>query len=124
MAVMTGDELRAVYHYARSLCVGLPFSTARENLLLLFEQNRNRWAAIITWQLRLLLLAWFAFLHVFETAWCQCSCSAVRLFAPSCRPRLSANAVMSDVHDVSSQLHDVSSQLHEPDSEKGSTDGL
>jgi len=25
MAVMTGDELRAVYHYARSLCVGLPF---------------------------------------------------------------------------------------------------
>eukprot|EP00775_Hariotina_reticulata_P004157 gene4157-4405_t len=42
MAVMTGDELRAVYHYARSLCVGLPFTTARENLLLLFEQNRNR----------------------------------------------------------------------------------
>eukprot|EP00879_Flechtneria_rotunda_P012060 GHRR01012595.1.p1 GENE.GHRR01012595.1~~GHRR01012595.1.p1 ORF type:complete len:292 (+),score=102.41 GHRR01012595.1:287-1162(+) len=42
MAVMTGDELRAVYHYARSLCVGLPFLTARENLLLLFEQNRAR----------------------------------------------------------------------------------
>jgi hypothetical protein len=43
MAVMTGDELRAVYHYARSLSVGIPFWTARENLLLLFEQNRARW---------------------------------------------------------------------------------
>ncbi|KAF6253423.1 hypothetical protein COO60DRAFT_1643170 [Scenedesmus sp. NREL 46B-D3] len=43
MAVMTGDELRAVYHYARSLCVGIPFLTARENLTLLFEQNRVRY---------------------------------------------------------------------------------
>lgn len=43
MAVMAGEELRAMYHYARSLCVGLPFLTARENLLLLFEQNRARW---------------------------------------------------------------------------------
>lgn len=42
MAVMTGDELRAVYHYARSLCVGIPFQTAKENLMLLFEQNRQR----------------------------------------------------------------------------------
>jgi hypothetical protein len=46
MAVMTGDELRAVYHYARSLCVGIPFWTARENLLLLFEQNRARWVLL------------------------------------------------------------------------------
>eukprot|EP00879_Flechtneria_rotunda_P004686 GHRR01004950.1.p1 GENE.GHRR01004950.1~~GHRR01004950.1.p1 ORF type:complete len:1360 (+),score=644.13 GHRR01004950.1:1193-5272(+) len=47
MAVMTGDELRAVYHYARSLCVGLPFLTARENLLLLFEQNRARYSELL-----------------------------------------------------------------------------
>lgn len=42
MSVMVGEALRAVYHYARSLCVGIPFWTARENLLLLFEQNRAR----------------------------------------------------------------------------------
>lgn len=47
MAVMsyyTSDELRAVYYYFRSLAVAMPFVTARENLLLLFEKNRNRWA--------------------------------------------------------------------------------
>ncbi|WIA42128.1 hypothetical protein OEZ86_009400 [Tetradesmus obliquus] len=43
MSVMVGEALRAVYHYARSLCVGIPFWTARENLLLLFEQNRARY---------------------------------------------------------------------------------
>eukprot|EP00878_Enallax_costatus_P047392 GHUV01058008.1.p1 GENE.GHUV01058008.1~~GHUV01058008.1.p1 ORF type:complete len:157 (-),score=31.63 GHUV01058008.1:28-498(-) len=46
MAVMTNDELRAVYHYARSLCVGIPFQTAKENLMLLFEQNRQRCVSI------------------------------------------------------------------------------
>lgn len=46
MAVMsyyTGDELRAVYCYFRSLAVAQPFSTARENLLMLFEKNRTRY---------------------------------------------------------------------------------
>eukprot|EP00198_Chlamydomonas_reinhardtii_P008926 XP_001698263.1 predicted protein [Chlamydomonas reinhardtii] len=42
MAYFTGDELRAVYYYFRSLAVALPFVTARENLLLLFEKNRSR----------------------------------------------------------------------------------
>ncbi|KAG2499552.1 hypothetical protein HYH03_002497 [Edaphochlamys debaryana] len=49
MAVMsyyTGDELRAVYYYFRSLAVALPFATARENLLLLFEKNRGRYSTI------------------------------------------------------------------------------
>ncbi|GIL96517.1 hypothetical protein Vretimale_2313 [Volvox reticuliferus] len=46
MAVMsyyTNDELRAVYYYFRSLAVSMPFATARENLLMLFEKNRNRY---------------------------------------------------------------------------------
>lgn len=42
MAFWSGDELRAVYQYARSLCVGVPFLTARENLLQLFQRNRER----------------------------------------------------------------------------------
>ncbi|KXZ47758.1 hypothetical protein GPECTOR_33g640 [Gonium pectorale] len=49
MAVMsyyTSDELRAVYYYFRSLAAELPFATARENLLLLFEKNRNRYGSI------------------------------------------------------------------------------
>ncbi|GIL48318.1 hypothetical protein Vafri_4600 [Volvox africanus] len=46
MAVMsyyTNDELRAVYYYFRSLAVSMPFATARENLLMLFEKNRTRY---------------------------------------------------------------------------------
>ncbi|EFJ46697.1 hypothetical protein VOLCADRAFT_92921 [Volvox carteri f. nagariensis] len=49
MAVMsyyTNDELRAVYYYFRSLAVAMPFATARENLMLLFEKNRNRYGSI------------------------------------------------------------------------------
>jgi hypothetical protein len=42
MAYMTGDELKAAYHYARSLCVHVPFLTARENLLQLLQNNRDR----------------------------------------------------------------------------------
>jgi hypothetical protein len=42
MAYFAGDELRAVYYYFRSLCVATPFLTAKENLLLLFEQNRAK----------------------------------------------------------------------------------
>jgi protein SMG7 len=43
MSFFGGDELRAVYYYFRSLSVAVPFLTAKENLLLLFEQNRARW---------------------------------------------------------------------------------
>eukprot|EP00877_Chromochloris_zofingiensis_P010721 jgi/Chrzof1/5902/Cz16g20030.t1 len=46
MAYFTGDELRAVYYYFRSLSVGIPFMTARENLMLLFEQNRARYTQL------------------------------------------------------------------------------
>jgi protein SMG7 len=42
MAYMTGEELKAAYHYARSLCVHVPFMTARENLLQLLQNNRDR----------------------------------------------------------------------------------
>ncbi|PNG99326.1 Telomerase-binding protein EST1A, partial [Tetrabaena socialis] len=46
MAYHTNEELRAVYFYFRSLAVAMPFSTARENLLLLFEKNRSRYGFI------------------------------------------------------------------------------
>ncbi|MEW5298066.1 MAG: hypothetical protein WDW36_001228 [Sanguina aurantia] len=42
MAYYGADEARAVYYYFRSLAVSAPFTTARENLLLLFERNRGR----------------------------------------------------------------------------------
>ena len=42
LATYRNDELSAVYHYFRSLAVAEPFLIARENLLLLFEQNRQR----------------------------------------------------------------------------------
>lgn len=45
MAFMSGDELKAAYHYARSLSVHVPFMTARENLLQLLQTNRDRWGA-------------------------------------------------------------------------------
>lgn len=40
-----GDELAAVGHYFCALAVAQPFLVARDNLLLLFEQNRIRWRA-------------------------------------------------------------------------------
>ena len=49
MSFFGGDELRAVYYYFRSLSVAMPFLTARENLLLLFEQNRARWVGSKGW---------------------------------------------------------------------------
>ena len=48
LATYLADERSAVYHYFRSLAVTEPFLIARENLLLLFEQNRKRWATIPT----------------------------------------------------------------------------
>jgi len=47
MAFMSGEELKAVYHYARSLCVHVPFMTARENLLQLLQTNRDRCAGCV-----------------------------------------------------------------------------
>ncbi len=44
MALQAGDQLAGAAHYARALAVaGQPFATARDNLLLLLEQNRARW---------------------------------------------------------------------------------
>ena len=44
LATYLADDRSAVYHYFRSLAVTEPFLIARENLLLLFEQNRKRCA--------------------------------------------------------------------------------
>lgn len=41
LATYSEAELPAVYYYYRSLAVAHPFQVARENLLLLFEQNRG-----------------------------------------------------------------------------------
>jgi Est1 DNA/RNA binding domain len=46
MAFYTGDELRAVYYYFRSLRVLHPFMTARENLAMLFQKNRPKAEAV------------------------------------------------------------------------------
>lgn len=40
LATYTGDALRAIYHYCRSLAVDAPFITARENIILLLEKKR------------------------------------------------------------------------------------
>lgn len=67
MAFMTGEELKAAYHYARSLCVLVPFMTARENLLQLLQTNRDRWASATRLGYRMCL--WHAFLCVSEAFW-------------------------------------------------------
>ncbi|CAM6035486.1 unnamed protein product, partial [Sphagnum compactum] len=41
LATYVGDELLAVYRYCRSLAVESPFLTSRDNLVLLFEKNRQ-----------------------------------------------------------------------------------
>lgn len=46
LSTYLGDDRGAVYRYFRSLAVEEPFMIARENLLLLFEQNRRRWATV------------------------------------------------------------------------------
>ncbi|KAH8965332.1 hypothetical protein BDL97_04G113100 [Sphagnum fallax] len=45
LATYVGDELLAVYRYCRSLAVESPFLTSRDNLVLLFEKNRQQSAA-------------------------------------------------------------------------------
>ncbi len=49
LATYRDDERSAVYHYFRSLAVAEPFLIARENLLLLFEQNWKRCVEIDAW---------------------------------------------------------------------------
>ncbi|OVA01516.1 DNA/RNA-binding domain [Macleaya cordata] len=41
LASYAGDDLLAVYRYFRSLAVNSPFSTARDNLIIAFEKNRQ-----------------------------------------------------------------------------------
>lgn len=42
LSIYADDEFQAVYHYFRSLAVTHPFLTARDNLIVLFEKNRQR----------------------------------------------------------------------------------
>ncbi|XP_071686507.1 nonsense-mediated mRNA decay factor SMG7-like [Rutidosis leptorrhynchoides] len=47
LASYSGDELLAVYRYFRSLAVDTPFTTARENLIIAFEKNRQSYVQLI-----------------------------------------------------------------------------
>ncbi|KAK7838909.1 protein smg7 [Quercus suber] len=46
LASYSGDELAAVYRYFRSLAVDSPFSTARDNLIVAFEKNRQSYSQL------------------------------------------------------------------------------
>ncbi|KAJ7513837.1 hypothetical protein O6H91_23G016400 [Diphasiastrum complanatum] len=46
LATYVGDELLAVHQYFRSLAVESPFLTARENLVVLFEKNRQHYTQL------------------------------------------------------------------------------
>lgn len=46
LASYSGDELVAVYRYFRSLAVESPFSTARDNLIVAFEKNRQSYSQL------------------------------------------------------------------------------
>ncbi|KAK9128988.1 hypothetical protein Syun_017785 [Stephania yunnanensis] len=47
LALYSGDELLTVYRYFRSLAVNSPFSTARDNLILAFEKNRQSYSLLL-----------------------------------------------------------------------------
>ncbi|KAK1386573.1 DNA/RNA-binding domain [Heracleum sosnowskyi] len=47
LASYSGDDLVAVYRYFRSLAVDNPFSTARENLIIAFEKNRQSYSQLL-----------------------------------------------------------------------------
>ncbi|KAE8656694.1 Protein SMG7 [Hibiscus syriacus] len=47
IASYSGDELVAVYRYFRSLAVDNPFSTARDNLIVVFEKNRHNYLQLL-----------------------------------------------------------------------------
>lgn len=46
LATYSGDEMMAVYRYFRSLAAENPFSTARDNLIVAFEKNRQSYAQL------------------------------------------------------------------------------
>ncbi|KQJ96008.1 protein SMG7 [Brachypodium distachyon] len=46
LASYSGDEVTAIYRYFRSLAMDSPFSTARENLIIAFEKNRQSYAQL------------------------------------------------------------------------------
>ncbi|XP_062014947.1 nonsense-mediated mRNA decay factor SMG7 [Rosa rugosa] len=46
LASYSGDELVTVYRYFRSLAVDNPFSTARDNLIVAFEKNRQSYSQL------------------------------------------------------------------------------
>ncbi|KAG6679137.1 hypothetical protein I3842_14G115700 [Carya illinoinensis] len=46
LASYSGDELLTVYRYFRSLAVDSPFSTARDNLIVAFEKNRQTYSQL------------------------------------------------------------------------------
>ncbi|XP_012065895.1 protein SMG7 isoform X2 [Jatropha curcas] len=47
LASYSGDELVAVYRYFRSLAVDNPFTTARDNLIVAFEKNRQSYTQLL-----------------------------------------------------------------------------
>ncbi|CAK8538657.1 unnamed protein product [Lathyrus sativus] len=46
LASYSGDELAVIYRYFRSLAVDSPFTTARENLVVAFEKNRQSYSQL------------------------------------------------------------------------------
>ncbi|KAI5433324.1 hypothetical protein KIW84_020560 [Lathyrus oleraceus] len=46
LASYSGDELAVIYRYFRSLAVDSPFTTARENLIVAFEKNRQSYSQL------------------------------------------------------------------------------
>ncbi|KAI4305920.1 hypothetical protein L6164_029246 [Bauhinia variegata] len=46
LASYSGDELVAIYRYFRSLALDSPFTTARENLIVAFEKNRQSYSLL------------------------------------------------------------------------------
>ncbi|XP_027343615.1 protein SMG7 [Abrus precatorius] len=46
LASYSGDELVAIYRYFRSLAVDSPFTTARENLIVAFDKNRQSFSQL------------------------------------------------------------------------------
>lgn len=47
LASYSGDELMTVYRYFRSLAVDNPFTTARDNLIVAFEKNRQSYSQML-----------------------------------------------------------------------------
>lgn len=47
LASYSGDELVAIYRYFRSLSTDNPFSTARDNLIIAFEKNRQSYSQLL-----------------------------------------------------------------------------